>query len=618
MRTTAIILASSVLALNSCNKHEPEAGTISLSANFVSPTRIDLTWTDDIMDEVSYSVFRSTDGTSFTEIAVLGKNTYGYSDTTVAAGTIYYYYVVANKRARSDVNSNTVTAGGGFSKGYGSFAGNGQERFFELRATPDAGALVGGFTSSNAGSQNDLLAMKLTAAGDVSFQRTYGGPGTDEQGGALFPTADGGYVIAGVRGGVDHWIAKVAADGTISWQNVYQTGLTESVARIIQTSDGGYLVAGTDVGATADTARPTLIRLNPAGNITWQNRYDVGAQSAGAGVVELSDGTYAFLANLTGVNGDAIVMRVSSAGAVIWAKKYATAGVDIGRGIARTSDGGVIVAGSVGTDAWVMKLSSAGAIEWQNVYSAAGTENAYGIGETPDGGYGVAGDTNSSGAGDFDFLVMKLTSTGAVTWQKTFGGSRADNAYSLAIGSDGGLFVGGESKTFKGSNFDIWVMKLAGDGAITFSNQSGFTASNTAMAVTPGTAVSADIATVVFATVLVPVATSEVAGAAANLVENVAGSNGVSTAPSSLTAVSGAPPGKIVLNWTDNSTDENGFIIFRSTDAQNYSRVATVQMGTTTFTDTGLTTGTTYTYRIEAFTPAGYTNFSNTAAALAP
>lgn len=618
MRKCALMVAASIVAVTSCRSNEPPAGTIILTASFVTSTRVDLTWSDDVKDEVSYSVRRSTDGTTFSEIAILGKNNYGYSDTTVTAGTAYYYYVVANKRVRSDVNSNVVVAGGGFSKGYGAFAGNGQDRFTEVRATADGGCLVGGFASSNAGSQNDLLVMRMTATGALSFQRTYGGAATDEQGGSAFPTSDGGYIIAGTRAALDHWVLKVASDGTITGQIVFQPGITETLSRIIQTSDGGFLVAGTDQGATAATARPVLVKLDTAGNITWQNQYDVGAQSAGRAVVDFGDGSYAFLSNLTGANGDAVVIRVNSNGAVVWAKTYATAGVDFGDGIAKTADGGLVVSGSIGTDAWIMKLSSAGAIEWQNTYSGGGTENAYSVAQTSDGGYLVGGDTNSSGAGGFDFLAMKLGTTGAVTWQKSFGGAGADDAYSVAVASDGGLFIGGESNSFKGTDFDIWVMKLSADGAATLSTQSGFSVSNTALAAAAGTAVAADVVTALNVTTLGGVATAEVSTNAANVVENVAGSVGITTAPSTLTAVAGGAAGQIVLNWTDNSSDENGFVIFRSTNAVNFTRVAAVAAGVATYTDTGLNTGTTYTYKVEAFNAAGYSNFSNTTGAIAP
>jgi chitinase len=83
------------------------------------------------------------------------------------------------------------------------------------------------------------------------------------------------------------------------------------------------------------------------------------------------------------------------------------------------------------------------------------------------------------------------------------------------------------------------------------------------------------------------------------------------TTPTGLTAVVGANGTKsIKLTWTG-STDNvavAGYRIYRGT-----TLIATVQGGTLTYTDTGLTVGTTYSYTVVAFDAAG-----NQSAAAAP
>jgi uncharacterized protein (TIGR02145 family) len=69
---------------------------------------------------------------------------------------------------------------------------------------------------------------------------------------------------------------------------------------------------------------------------------------------------------------------------------------------------------------------------------------------------------------------------------------------------------------------------------------------------------------------------------------------------------------QINLTWTDNSTNETGFKIERKTGSANYAVVGTVNQDVLTFSDTGLTPSTTYTYRVYAFNAVGnsltYTN----------
>ncbi|MDW8272513.1 MAG: fibronectin type III domain-containing protein, partial [Bacteroidota bacterium] len=70
-------------------------------------------------------------------------------------------------------------------------------------------------------------------------------------------------------------------------------------------------------------------------------------------------------------------------------------------------------------------------------------------------------------------------------------------------------------------------------------------------------------------------------------------------APSNLTFTN-VLPAQMTLNWQDNSTNEIGFLIMRSTDGTNYTFVTLTAANTTSFTATGLTPSTTYYWRVYA------------------
>src|SRR5262249_44956599 len=67
-------------------------------------------------------------------------------------------------------------------------------------------------------------------------------------------------------------------------------------------------------------------------------------------------------------------------------------------------------------------------------------------------------------------------------------------------------------------------------------------------------------------------------------------------APSNLTATAAAAD-QVNLGWTDNSSNESGFLLERSTDNVNFTQIASLGSNVTSYGDTGLTTGTTYYYR---------------------
>ncbi len=75
----------------------------------------------------------------------------------------------------------------------------------------------------------------------------------------------------------------------------------------------------------------------------------------------------------------------------------------------------------------------------------------------------------------------------------------------------------------------------------------------------------------------------------------------VPTAPSGLNFTAVGPTSQ-TLNWTDNSGNELGFAIYRSTDGVNYSFIGQTAANATSYTDTGLTQSTNYSYQVYAVT----------------
>lgn len=158
------------------------------------------------------------------------------------------------------------------------------------------------------------------------------------------------------------------------------------------------------------------------------------------------------------------------------AKKMGGTGIDIANCIRQTSDGGYIVAGESSsndgdvsfnygqTDYWIVKLSSSGTIQWQKSYGGSNFDKAYSIAQTTDGGYIIAGETDSNDGnvsglhGLQDFWIIKVSSTGILEWQKALGGNLGDVAYSIQQTLDGNYIVAGVSESPNGD-----VVGLHGD-----------------------------------------------------------------------------------------------------------------------------------------------------------
>lgn len=84
-------------------------------------------------------------------------------------------------------------------------------------------------------------------------------------------------------------------------------------------------------------------------------------------------------------------------------------------------------------------------------------------------------------------------------------------------------------------------------------------------------------------------------------------------APTNLTAAWTTGTTEVVLNWTDNSANESGFAIQRSTDGVNFTNLTNVAADVLTYTDNTVIANTTYYYRVFAFNAVEDSDFSNVA-----
>jgi hypothetical protein len=102
-------------------------------------------------------------------------------------------------------------------------------------------------------------------------------------------------------------------------------------------------------------------------------------------------------------------------------------------------------------------------------------------------------------------------------------------------------------------------------------------------------------------------------------------SNQVSAIPNAPLVLPAAPTGlvaaaasstRIDLTWTDASTNETGFLIERRRGSGSWSQIARTSANAVSFSSTGLSPNTTYSYRLRSTNTAGSSAYSNTASAI--
>jgi hypothetical protein len=176
---------------------------------------------------------------------------------------------------------------------------------------------------------------------------------------------------------------------------------------------------------------------------------------------------------------------LSEIGILQWQKCLGGTGyLNIGCSIKQTVDEGFVLLGYTnsndidvsgnngGLDFWVAKLSSTGALQWQKCLGGSADDYGSNLHQTVDNGYILVGYTNSNDGdvsgnhGSADVWVVKLNESGTLQWQKCLGGSADDSGSSIQQTLDNGYILVGytnsndDDVSGNHGSADVWVVKL--------------------------------------------------------------------------------------------------------------------------------------------------------------
>jgi hypothetical protein len=299
----------------------------------------------------------------------------------------------------------------------------------------------------------------------IFWTKTYGAP-PNETADAVVQTIDGGYSIAGSNNsytgsnfpnGSNAFLTKTDSTGNQLWTKTYRLGgLQLGVSSVIQTSDKGYALAYSVQNPVSGNAY--LVKTDLAGNQLWLDESTVST----CFVVQTSDGGFVW----GGTSGIPSLQqpyyiwlnKTDSAGNQIWGKTYGNGNQAIAYSIVQTTDGGYAIAGlqAAGT-ALLIKTDSAGNEIWGKTYPSF-----YGfcasLVQTSGGGYSVV--AYKIVAGNADYYLVKLDSSGNLQWSQPFGFS----IRSLVQTNDGGYLICGSNTLLKvdSSGNVQWTQTFAG------------------------------------------------------------------------------------------------------------------------------------------------------------
>jgi len=384
-----------------------------------------------------------------------------------------------------------------------------------IQQTFDGGYIVAGISTSVNGDVTgnhgfgDAWIVKLDTAATIEWQHSYGGS-ADDGAFAIEQTSDSGYIVAatstsnngdvtGNHGGVDCWIFKINSTGALEWQKSYGGSSIEIPYDIHSTNDHGFIFAGYTNSNNGDITLNHgfddywIVKTDSAGNIQWQKSFGGSDQDHALSVQQTTDGGYLAGGFSNSLNGDVTlnngsydywIIKLDSAGSLLWQQSLGGSLDDKGQCLALCADGGFVISGFTASsdsdvtfnhgyeDLWMVKFDSSGLIQWEKSFGGSGVDQAYSIKQITDGGYIAAGSSYSldgdvtGNHGGYDYWVLKTDSAGALEWEKSLGGSSVEEAYCIRAADSNAFIIAGGTLSNDGDvtgnhgDFDYWITKI--------------------------------------------------------------------------------------------------------------------------------------------------------------
>jgi regulation of enolase protein 1 (concanavalin A-like superfamily) len=357
------------------------------------------------------------------------------------------------------------------------FGGSNRENGLSVQQTTDGGYIIGGQAASYVGWNHwDVYLVKTDPNGVLKWEKKFGD--TDNDGGrSVQQTSDGGYIIAGWTwsygaGYVDVYLVKTDFAGDIEWQKTFGGYNYDEGYSVQQTSDGGYIIVGWTLSYGAGHVDIYLIKTYSNGVKQWEKTFGGSNMDEGLSVQQTIDGGYIIVGSTQSYgagNSDVYLIKTKPNGNSQWQKTFGGSDWDEGSSIQQTTDGGYIICGSTesdgagGKDVYVIKTDPNGDMEWQTTFGGGSHDSGHSVQQTTDGGYIIAGTTESYGAGRSDVYLIKTDPNGNSLWEKTIGGNDADCGYSVQQTSEGGYIIVGATESYSAGLADVYLIKVGSD-----------------------------------------------------------------------------------------------------------------------------------------------------------
>jgi hypothetical protein len=544
----------------------------NLTATAFATSRIDLTWTDNATAETGYKIERSTDAINFTQVAQLPANATAYMNTNLVGGTTYTYRVRASKGADFSPYSNTASA--------------------TTQPTP---AAPSNLTATAVSSSRVNLAWTDNSTNEVGFKLERSTDGVAWVQSAFLLANQTSYSHINLNAGTAYRFRIRAYEGPnhSAYSNVAiattqaapaapasLTAAAVSASRInLAWTDNATNEGGFKIERSTDAVTFTQIAIVGPNIVSYANTGLTGGVTYTYRVRAYDGPNHSAYTNTAA----ATTQAGPAAPTNLTATPVSTSRIDLAWTDNSSNEAGFKIERSTnGVNFTQVATAAANATTFSNTLLTAATTYTYRIRAYEGPNHSAYSNNATATTVGAPPAPTNLTAT-------ALSSSRIDLQWTDNSTNEAGFRI---ERATDGVTFAQVAITPVNATTYSFTNLSASTTYTYRIRAYEGLNNSAYSNTASATTA------------------------GPPPAPTNLTATASSK-GRIVLNWTDNAATEAGYKIERSTDGINFALVGFLPANATTYTNSGLSTGVTYHYRIRAYEGANNSPYSNVASATA-
>ncbi len=348
------------------------------------------------------------------------------------------------------------------------YGGSEDEEARAVQVLEDGSIIIAGWTKSFGNGGKDVYLVKVDKDGKLLWQKTYGGS-NDDVANDMQVLDDGSIILAGWTksfGAVkkDVYILKVDRDGNKIWERTFKGGKNE-VAEAIGVAENNSIVVAGWVKFSFFTTGIYLLKIDANGNEVWQKIFKKKAKEQGAYALKvLHDGGIllageALYITLWKFDGDGNLLKENRLERNALGSWY-------GYDLYVFEDGGGIIAGTYEPNgAFVVRFDNQLDSIWTNYYIGGVykyvSSSSRSLQVLEDTTIIIAGNQWKYAYGESkNVFLAELDKDGNIIWERTYGGKKDEEAYSLRITDDGTMVVAGWTKSYGLGGKDVYLLKF--------------------------------------------------------------------------------------------------------------------------------------------------------------